>query len=231
MSQQRVALVTGGNRGIGLAIVELLAGSGLRVMLASRNVIDGQKAAADFRSKGLQVEAVALDMASTPAIAALGSDFGAQKIGIDVLVNNAGLLHHKTLLDLTDDEISESFAVNFHGPLLLCRALVPGMVERGYGRIVNISSEWGSFASGLGGPGVYGITKAALNAITIRLARDLPACVKANSMDPGWVKTRMGGEGAPRTPETAADTALWLATLPDTGPTGRFFRDRQEIPW
>lgn len=105
------------------------------------------------------------------------------------------------------------------------------MIANGYGRIVNVSSGWGSFAQGLGGPGAYGVTKAALNALTVRLAEELPPTIKVNAMCSGWVQTRMGGPGATRSPEATADTAVWLATLPDDGPTGGFFKDRKPIDW
>jgi NAD(P)-dependent dehydrogenase (short-subunit alcohol dehydrogenase family) len=141
------------------------------------------------------------------------------------------VLHEKPLLDLTDEEIAESTAVHLTGPLRLSRLLVPDMVARGYGRIVNVSSGWGAFSEGMGGPGLYGVTKAALNALTIRLAKELPSAVKVNAMCPGWVKTRMGGHGATLTPDQGADTGVWLATLPDDGPTGGFFRDRKPIKW
>src|SRR5436309_112309 len=147
------------------------------------------------------------------------------------LVNNAGVLHEKPLLHLTDAEINDSIAVHLAGPLHLIRALAPKMAGRGYGRIVNLSSGWGSFAEGMGGPGMYGVTKAALNALTVRLANELPSAVKVNAMCPGWVRTRMGGQGATRSPDEGADTAVWLATLPDEGPTGCFFRDRKPIEW
>jgi NAD(P)-dependent dehydrogenase (short-subunit alcohol dehydrogenase family) len=105
------------------------------------------------------------------------------------------------------------------------------MTARRYGRIVNVSSGWGSFTEGLGGPGAYGVTKAAMNALTVRLSKELPSTIKVNAMCPGWVRTRMGGEGATRTPDEGADTAVWLATVPDDGPTGAFFRDRKRIEW
>lgn len=117
------------------------------------------------------------------------------------------------------------------GPYYLIRATVPGMKERGWGRIVNLSSGWGSFNEGLGGPNGYGLTKAALNAMTLTLARELPTCIKINTMCPGWVRTRMGGAGATLTPEQGADTAIWLALLPESGPSGGFFRDRKAISW
>ena len=105
------------------------------------------------------------------------------------------------------------------------------MKARDWGRIVNISSDWGSFSQGLNGPGAYGVAKAALNALTHALPRDLPSTVKINACCPGWVNTRMGGTAAPRTPEEGADTPLWLARLPDDGPTGGFFRDRARLDW
>lgn len=89
----------------------------------------------------------------------------------------------------------------------------------------------GAHAEGLEGPGAYGIAKAALNALTRALVRDLPPGVKINAACPGWVATRMGGANAPLTPEDGADTPLWLATLPEDGPTGGFYRQRQPIPW
>jgi NAD(P)-dependent dehydrogenase (short-subunit alcohol dehydrogenase family) len=147
------------------------------------------------------------------------------------LVNNAGVLHEKPILDLTDAEIGDSIAVHLTGLLRLIRALAPKMIAKRYGRIVNLSSGWGSFAEGMGGPGLYGVTKAALNALTLRLAKELPPVVKVNAMCPGWVRTRMGGEGATRSPDEGANTAVWLATLPDDGPTGGFFRDREPIEW
>ena len=118
-----------------------------------------------------------------------------------------------------------------HAPLDLIRMNVPHWRDTGWGRIVNLSSGWGSFAEGLEGPGAYGIAKAALNALTRALPRDLPPGVKINAVCPGWVATRMGGAAAPLTPEEGADTALWLALLPEDGPTGGFFRRRQAIAW
>ena len=105
------------------------------------------------------------------------------------------------------------------------------MATSGFGRIVNVSSDWGSFAQGLGGPGIYGVTKAAMNALTVTLASELPSAIKINAMNPGWVRTRMGGRNATRSPREGADVAIWLATLPDDGPTGGFFADRKTLPW
>jgi NAD(P)-dependent dehydrogenase (short-subunit alcohol dehydrogenase family) len=227
----KVVLVTGANRGIGLAIARQLAELGNSVLLGSRDLKAGEDAAKSLTRPGLDVEPVQIDLTAAATIDAAISAIEKSGRHVDALVNNAGVLHEKPLLHLTDAEINDSIAVHLAGPLHLIRALAPKMVERGYGRIVNLSSGWGSFAEGMGGPGMYGVTKAALNALTVRLANELPSAVKVNAMCPGWVRTRMGGQGATRSPDEGADTAVWLATLPDDGPTGGFFRDRKPIEW
>ena len=225
----RTVLVTGANRGIGLAIAQgLAAQGGLRVLLGSRDLAQGEAAAAGLAGGAA---AVALDVSDRAAlkrqVAAIAERHGA----IDVLVNNAGILEEGTALSAPEEAFDRSFRVNVLAPLDLIRAVVPGMVDRGYGRIVNLSSGWGSFDEGLAGPAAYSISKAALNALTVTVARALPATVKVNAMCPGWVRTAMGGANATRSPEEGAATALWLATLPEDGPTGGFFRDRQPIAW
>jgi NAD(P)-dependent dehydrogenase (short-subunit alcohol dehydrogenase family) len=228
---KRTALVTGANRGIGLAIARALAELGHKVLLGSRDLHAGEEAAASLSGLGLDALPIRMDLSDPATLDAALAGFVESGFGIDVLVNNAGVLHEKSLLELSDAEVAESLAVHVTGPLRLIRALAPQMSVRGYGRIVNLSSGWGSFGEGLGGPELYGVTKAALNALTVRLASELPPTIKVNAMCPGWVRTRMGGPGATRSPEEAADTAVWLATLPDDGPTGGFFRDRLPIQW
>jgi NAD(P)-dependent dehydrogenase (short-subunit alcohol dehydrogenase family) len=120
--------------------------------------------------------------------------------------------------------------INTVGFFRICKAFVPGMVERGYGRVVSVFSGGGSFGEGLG-PAVYAVSKAALNALTVKVSQAARGDVKANAMCPGWVRTDMGGVRAPRSPEEAADTLVWLATLPADGSNGSFFRDRKPIPW
>jgi len=228
---KRTALVTGANRGIGLAIARQLAERGNAVLLGSRDPDAGEQAAQSLRRLGVDAAVVRIDLNVPSTIDAALSDIRKSGRTVDVLVNNAGVLQEKPLLELTDAQIAESIAAHVTGPIRLVRSLVPDMIARGYGRIVNVSSGWGSFAEGMGGPGAYGVTKAALNALTVRLSKELPPTIKVNAMCPGWVRTRMGGAGASRSPDEGADTAVWLATLPDDGPTGGFFRDRKPIAW
>ena len=228
---KRIVLVTGANRGIGLAIARQLAQLGNRVLLGARSLKAGKAAADSLCAQGLSVSPIRLDLNDPAAVDAAVHQMASAGQTVDVLVNNAGVLHEKTLLELTDAQICETLAVHLTGPLRLIRALVPDMAAKRYGRIVNVSSNWGSFSQGMGGPGVYGITKAALNALTVRLAKELPPGVKVNAMDPGWVRTGMGGPEAARSPEEGAQTAVWLATLPEDGPSGGFYRDKKPIQW
>ena len=217
----RRALVTGGNRGIGFAIAEGMRDAGLKVVIGARDADAGRKAA-----RALGVRSVALDLMAPEGFA----DALAEAGDLDVLVNNAGVLHDVPLTAEGSD-FAEAMQVMVHAPWDLIRRVAPGMGGRGYGRIVNLSSGWGAFAEGLGGPGAYGVAKAALNALTHALPRDLAPGVKVNATCPGWVRTRMGGPSATRSPEEGADTAIWLATLPEDGPTGGFFRRREPIAW
>jgi NAD(P)-dependent dehydrogenase (short-subunit alcohol dehydrogenase family) len=135
-------------------------------------------------------------------------------------------------LDSKLDVYRDTLETNLFGPLQLAQAVVPLMKAKRYGRIVNFSSGLGQLSEMAAGTPAYRISKTALNALTRILAAEFQGSnILVNSMCPGWVRTEMGGDGAPRTPEQGADTALWLATLPDDGPTGGFFRDRKPIAW
>lgn len=215
------ALVTGANRGIGRAIAAGLKARGCAVTLAARDEAAGRAAAAEIGTAFAR-----LDLADPDT----GFELFTRTGGFDILVNNAGILHGVSLLDPRSD-FAEAMEVMVAAPLDLIRMNMPHWRETGWGRIVNLSSGWGAFAEGLGGPGAYGVAKAALNALTKALPRDLPPGVKVNAACPGWVATRMGGPQAPLTPEEGADTPIWLALLPEDGPTGGFFRRRRAIPW
>ena len=227
----RVAVVTGANRGIGREIARQLAQRpGLTVVLTARDEKKGKAAARD-----LGTEFHPLDVASERSIAALAGFLGKTWSRCDVLVNNAGILadpRGSRILDSKIETHRETLETNLLGPLMLAQALVPLMRKNRYGRIVNVSSAMGQLSDmGTGSP-AYRISKTALNALTVILAAELSGSgILVNTMSPGWVRTDMGGSGAPRSVEQGADTAVWLATLPDNGPTGGFFKDRKPIPW
>ena len=236
MADKRVAVVTGANRGIGREIARQLARRpDLHVVLTARDEKKGKAAARALQEDGPAVEFHPLDVDSGKSVAALAGFLGKSRGRCDVLVNNAGILadpRGSRLLDSKVETWRETLATNVLGPLMLAQALVPLMRKHRYGRIVNVSSAMGQLSDmGTGSP-AYRVSKTALNALTLILAADLGGSgILVNSMSPGWVRSDMGGPGAPRSVEQGADTAVWLATLPDNGPTGGFFKDRRPIPW
>jgi len=232
---QKIALATGANRGLGFEVSRQLAKLGMQVILTSRDPEKGQKAAEQLRTEGLEVVYCPLDVTNPESIASL-SQFIRDKFGrLDVLINNAGLMIDPpdiSVFDAKVDTLRKTMETNVYGPLQLIQALVPLMKEHNYGRIVNVSSGMGQLTDMSGGYPAYRISKTSLNALTRIFADELKGTdILVNSMCPGWVKTDMGGPGATRTPEQGVDTMVWLATLPDDGPTGAFFRDREPIPW
>jgi len=238
MTDKRVALVTGANRGMGLEIVRQLSRLGLIAVLAARDLEKGKVAAATLAAEEFDVPVVALDVTDADSIRAAVAEVRGLFGRIDVLVNNAailmeGLLPEDTsVLDVSGDLVKQTFFTNTVGPLRMIQATVPGMRARGYGRIVNLSSGAGQLAEMGGGFPAYRLSKSALNALTRITAAELGAHeIKINSVCPGWVRTDMGGPHATRTVEHGAETAVWLATLPEDGPTGGFFRDMKPIPW
>ena len=231
MDEQRIAVVTGGNRGIGLEICRQLARLGLKVVLTARVEEKAREAAA-----GIEGDVVShpLDVTHPDDVERLARFLETDLGGVDVLVNNAGVFldHHFGGLTVPLEAVHESLEVNVVGPWALSQAVIPLMKKRRYGRIVNVSSGLGAMSEMMGGYASYRVSKLALNGLTRILADELHGTnVLVNTMCPGWVQTEMGGEGAPRPVEKGADTAVWLATLPDGGPTGGFFRDRRLIPW
>jgi NAD(P)-dependent dehydrogenase (short-subunit alcohol dehydrogenase family) len=231
----RVAIVTGGNRGIGFGICRQLAQRGIRVVLTSRDAAKGGAALKKLREAGLPVTFHELDVTSARSVAALAAFVTAEFGRVDILINNAGIMidpRGSRLLDSKLETYRETLETNVFGPLALTQALLPPMQQQNYGRIVNVSSTLGQLsAMGTGTP-AYRISKAALNALTCIVAAETRASnILVNSMSPGWVRTDMGGPNAPRSVAQGADTAVWLATLPDGGPTGGFFYDRKPIPW
>jgi NAD(P)-dependent dehydrogenase (short-subunit alcohol dehydrogenase family) len=173
----RTALITGANRGIGLAVAQGLATAGHRVVVGCRSLQDGQAAAAAV-AKGAQARALRLDVGDQASIETALTELAREKMDIDVLVNNAGVYRNGSVFDVPMVAVRESMEVHFFGPLALCRALVPGMVRRGFGRVVNVSSGYGAFSDGLPGDAAYALSKGALNALTLKLARETSGDVR-----------------------------------------------------
>jgi NAD(P)-dependent dehydrogenase (short-subunit alcohol dehydrogenase family) len=234
MAEQKIALVTGGNRGIGLEICRQLAKLGVRVILGSRDAARGNSAATGLASKGFPVEARQLDVARSESIMDC-LDWIRRDVGrLDILVNNAGIMSEEEDLEPERElqSVRETMKTNVYGPLLLSRRAIEIMKSRRYGRIVNLSSGMGSLTEMGAGYTGYRMSKAGINVLTRVLAAETQGMgILVNSVDPGWVQTAMGGRGASRTVEKGADTPVWLATLPDNGPTGGFFRDRKSTAW
>ena len=233
MSEQRVALVTGANRGIGLEVCRQLAGRGLRVVLTARDPNKGQAAADGLIANGLDVTFLPLDV-SDPAAAEAARVWVEGRYGrLDVLVNNAAVYldDNVSIFDVPLSTFDKTLAANLYGPLHLCRAFVPGMRQRGYGRVVNVSSESGQLSTMGGYTAAYAISKTALNGLTRVVAAEAGQAVKVNAVCPGWVRTDMGGPHATRSVAEGAAGLVWLATLPDSGPTGGFFRDGRPLDW
>ena len=239
---KRVALVTGANRGIGYAIAQGLAERENTVIMGVRDPSKGASACSRLQAAGMDVHFELLDVSDEKSIQAAVKHILAQFGRLDILVNNAGILidGDANALDVSRKSLSQTLQTNVVGPLMLCQQCIAPMKAGGYGRIVNMSSTLGSLTemtdpnSAYGGvkTPAYRLSKAALNAVTTLLAKAVrDDNILVNSACPGWVKTDMGGDQAPLTPEKGADTPVWLATLPDGGPSGGFYRERQQIPW
>ena len=232
---ERIALVTGANRGIGYEICRQLAGNGLRVILTSRDANKGLPAQKKLWRAGLDVIYRELDVTRRGSVSALARYLGKEHGRLDVLVNNAGIMidHSSTsVLVEKEDVFRRTLQTNFFGALRLCQAVIPLMQQHGYGRIVNLSSGLGQLDDMGDGNAAYRMSKTALNALTRMVAAATDGDgILVNSVCPGWVRTDMGGRSASRSVEKGAQTAVWLATLADGGPSGGFFRDRKPIPW
>ena len=231
--KQKIALVTGGNRGIGLAVVEGLAAQGHKVLLAARSLEGGEAAAKAIDG---DVIAVPFDVTEPESAAALKAHVLETCGRLDILINNAGIAldHWVSGLDVDIDIVRQTFETNTLGVLRCCQTFVPIMRDKGYGRVVNVSSELASLETmSMAGSLAYRVSKTAVNAVTKLIAMDVKDFpdIKVNAACPGWVKTELGGRDAPRTTQEGADTIIWLAGLPKDGPTGGNFRDREPYPW
>lgn len=227
----KIALVTGGNRGIGLQVCQELGKLGCKVILTSRDEKKGQKQADRLQKEGLDVLFHLLDMNDERSMDQLTLWVAQHFSRLDILINNAAILLDWNK-ETTADVLKATLETNVIGPFLLTKKLSEFMRKQHYGRIVNVSSEAGQLVHMGSSYPAYSISKAALNAVTKVFSAELaPFNILVNSVCPGWVKTDMGGENAPRSVEKGAETIVWAATLPDDGPTGGFFQDKRPLEW
>lgn len=233
MSEQKIALVTGANRGIGLEVAKQLAALGHTVILTSRNAEKGRAALASIQQASYDLVFHQLDVTDINSVNRIKQWVQATYGRLDILVNNAGInydtWHQATNADL--EECRQTMEANLFGPWQLSQAFLPLMQRTGYGRVVNVSSGAGALNGMGGGTPAYSISKAALNVLTIKLAAEVSGDILINAVCPGWVRTAMGGTQAPRSVSEGARGIVWAATLSSGGPSGGFFRDEKRIEW
>ncbi|MCZ8156582.1 MAG: SDR family oxidoreductase [Leptospira sp.] len=233
LKENRIALVTGANRGIGKEVALELAHAGAYVIVGARNEEEGEETRDLILKNGGRAEHFPLDVSKEKSVLALSDLIEGTHGRLDILVNNAGIFIDKgEFVNTTMEELNATLQTNVAGPFRLTQLFLPRMIQNNYGRIVNVSSGMGQLSDMGSGYPAYRISKTAINAITRISAQEaVGKNIKVNSVCPGWVKTDMGGPNASRSIEKGAETIIWAALLPDDGPTGKFFRDKKEIEW
>lgn len=232
----KVSLVTGGNRGLGLAIVKELASKGHIVYMGTRDLDKGLKACEGLVKEGLRIRPIELDVTKSSTIKDAVAKIKDENDYLDVLINNAGVMldsgeGQNSVLNVDPIIVMKTYEINTVGALIMSQAIAPLMKEKGEGRIINISSGMGSLNEMEGGWAAYRMSKSALNALTRILHEELNSFgISVNSVCPGWLRTDLGGERAPLSPEEGARTPVWLATMSGS-PSGKFFRNKEEIAW
>jgi NAD(P)-dependent dehydrogenase (short-subunit alcohol dehydrogenase family) len=232
-ARMKTALITGANKGIGREVARQLAGRGFHVFVGARKRDAGRKAAEEIVKQGGKGTSLEIDVADNNSVMAAARELSKIVDHLDVLVNNAGIMldGDDAVLKISDDILRETFETNTLGPLRVARAFEPLLWKSKAPRVINVSSGGGQLTGGADGwSPAYCISKTALNGVTSHLAAALPKFA-VNSVCPGWVRTDMGGRNATRSVEEGADTIVWLASEAPQTLTGKFLRDREEIPW
>lgn len=236
MMSPTIAVVTGANRGLGRAAVRQLAAiKNCLVVACARDPASLEPLRDELLHTGHEIACRQLDVTDEASVEGL-RDWLARRFGrVDVLINNAGVSIERfqcRLLDLPLGILQRTLNTNLFGALRVTQALVPLMQASTAGRVVNLSSTMGQLDGMSAGSPAYRISKTALNAVTRILAAELAGShIKVNAVCPGWCRTELGGPEAPRSAEEGIDTVIWLATLPEDGPSGGFFQDRRPLPW
>jgi|SRR6516225_1965505 NAD(P)-dependent dehydrogenase (short-subunit alcohol dehydrogenase family) len=229
----KTALVTGANKGIGYEVARQLAAKGFHVFVGARNAMAGRKAAEEIAKKCGKATFLEIDVADNDSVTNAAREFSKSVDHLDLLVNNAGIIvdGEDAILQISDDLLRKTLETNTLGALRVTRAFAPFLRTSKAPRVINVSSAGGQLTGGSDGwAPAYCISKTALNGVTVQVAAALQKFA-VNSVCPGWVRTEMGGENATRSVEEGADTIVWLASEAPQNLTGKFLRDRKEIPW
>jgi NAD(P)-dependent dehydrogenase (short-subunit alcohol dehydrogenase family) len=231
---RKIVFITGANRGIGLETAQQLGRRGFHVVIGARDEASGRHAAASIEAEGGKATFLPLDVSRSESIRAAAGQFARFADHLDVLINNAGIYPDKglTILTVPRERLDQTLQTNTFGALEVTQAFLPYLRKASAARVINVSSGYGQLEGLAPDVPSYCLSKLALNGLTLMLAPALkPDGIAVNSMCPGWVRTDMGGPNASRSVEEGADTAVWLADEAPHRLTGRFFRDRREIPW
>ncbi|MFD6757475.1 SDR family NAD(P)-dependent oxidoreductase [Micromonospora gifhornensis] len=231
---RRVAVVTGSNRGLGKAIARGIAETGAHVVVTARTEEAAACAAGELVAEGLSASGHQLDIADPASVARTMADVGYQYGRLDILVNNAGIAIDRGQAAASADfeKVRATLDTNILGTWRCCTAAIPEMRKNRYGRIVNVTSHMGTFGEMDTGSVSYRVSKVGVNALTCILAAELKNDgILVNAASPGKVNTRLAYGKATSTPEQAAETFVWLATLPSDGPTGELFFQRRRLNW
>ena len=230
--EKKIAVITGANRGLGLATAKKLAADGYHVIVTARNA---ESAVSAENGVGNGAQGHTLDVSDDDSVDRFFTWLESEHGRIDVLVNNAGAMFQKDRsthpFDIEESEIKAAFNTNALGAWRMMRRAIPLMNQNGYGRIVNVSSGLGQLSEMGGGLVAYRVSKTAMNAMTRIAAAEAQENVKVNTICPGWVRTDMGGESATRSVEEGIFGIVWAATLDEDGPSNGFFRDGEAIDW
>jgi NAD(P)-dependent dehydrogenase (short-subunit alcohol dehydrogenase family) len=243
MNTNRIALITGANKGIGLETARQLGQQKITVLIGARDAAKGEAAAEQLRTEGLDARAIVLDVADSASIQRAADSVGREFGRLDILINNSGIGIDdptKKVSEQSLDTWRRTFETNVFGLIATTQAFLPLLRKSKAGRIVNLSSILGSntLHSDPASPiydfkvPSYNVSKSTVNAWTVQLAyelRDTP--IKVNAAHPGWVKTELGGEGAPMEIPDGAKTSVALATLPADGPNGAYVHMGEPLPW
>lgn len=232
---QRTALITGANKGIGKEIARQLAQRGFAVFIGARDIAKGREASEELCQAGYDSTFIQLDVTDPVSIKNACGTFSQKADHLDVLVNNAGILedHGETIVKLNPELLDRTLKSNVSGPIMVIQDFLEYLQKsQDGGRIINVSSGAGALNDMDTYAPAYSISKTALNAVTKQFAGALrDQNIAVNCVDPGWVRTDMGGENASRSVEKGAETIVWLATEAPQSESGKFWHDKQEVAW